>query len=73
MLLIKKEVNLEELEKFGFESNEDGYYFEDGTIYPIDYIQIYTFSREVFVFSINNTRINCKLFDLIKAGFIEKE
>ena len=70
MLKIKDSVDLKELEKFGFESNEDGYYFDNGAIY--DYIQIDTFSRKVFVFSLNNARINCKLFDIIQSGLVEK-
>ena len=72
MLKIKDNVDLKELEKFEFETNEYGYYFEDGAIYPIDYLQIYQFNREIMVSSLNNENINDKLFDLIQAGLVEK-
>lgn len=76
MLKIKDNVDLKELEKFGFEKREDNYLFangyDDDFISYYDTIEIDLYCREFHICSVNNKNIDDKLFDLIQAGLVEK-
>ena len=69
MLKIKEEVDLKELEKFGFKKDEEQQYM----IKDLD-IFVGTDENEkelVLDFGFNNENINV-LYDLIQAGLVEK-
>ena len=80
MLKIKDSVNLKELEKFGFEYDEDNnYYFYYGftrpdcnseiRMYVDKYDRIITTGFDIYV---AEDKIHDKIYDLIKAGLVEK-
>lgn len=69
MLKIKDEVDLKELEKFGFKKDEEQQYM-------IEDLDIFVGTDEnekelVLDFGFNNENINI-LYDLIQAGLVEK-
>ena len=77
MLKIKDSVDLKELEKFGFEEDINGFIYKRYNGYKLWY--------EVYVEPINRAiriqtysvlfiakRLQCLLFDLIKANLVEK-
>ena len=69
MLKIKEEVDLKELEKFGFKKDEEQQYM-------IEDLDIFVGTDEnekelVLDFGFNNENINI-LYDLIQAGLVEK-
>ena len=68
MLKIKDNVDLKELEKFGFECNEKGQYEKTNTL-------IYK-NRKISGKSINSgwskMYVAYELFDIIQAGLVEK-
>lgn len=67
MLRIKKDVDLKELEKFGFEKDEEEQYM----IKDLD-IFVDTEEKELVLdFGFNNENIMV-LYDLIQAGLVEK-
>ena len=74
MLKIKDNVDLKELEKFGFELKTDKYtgeyYYLEG--YLNDEIIIYTENRVLILITIDCEKINNAIFDLIQAGLVEK-
>lgn len=80
MLKIKDNVDLKELEKFGFELDEDmGQYFYYGFTEPWcnSEIRIYAKqeSRKIsigFDSCVNPCGIHDKIYDLIQAGLVEK-
>ena len=76
MLKIKDNVDLKELEKFGFEKFDDYYLFQNGCdddfIYYYDTIKIDLYCKELEICSVNNKNIDDKVFDLIEAGLVEK-
>ena len=69
MLKIKEEVDLKELEKFGFETEDDGFIWcephEDIVINTQRYILVYGDDEE------GNYSLDV-LYDLIQAGLVEK-
>ena len=73
MLKIKDDVDLKELEKFGFvhkkETNESSelYRWEIKTSSIFDAVTVFVWSREV-----SDTGATDKLYDLIQAGLVEK-
>lgn len=71
MLKIKDNVDLKELEKFGFKFNESigKWYFENLSMF--EYIYINSWNRKIIVDSINGIATSV-LFDLIQAGLVEK-
>ena len=76
MLKIKDNVNLKELEKFGFEENEyDYFYFQNPGQYKEIRILINIKTRNIKTdldpFA-DNYIIHDKIYDLIKADLIEK-
>ena len=76
MLRIKKNVNLTQLEKFGFKKEEGYYLFADG--YDDDFISYYDTieidlaCKELKICSINNEIIEDMIYNLIEAGLVEK-
>lgn len=82
MLKIKDNVDLKELEKFGFEPitiwGGDGYAydFEPDALIKFSYLGIHCASREIVFDNINNEKDMKKgcelLYDLIKADMVEK-
>ena len=58
MLKIKDNIELKELEKFGFfKNNNNNYYFEfPNNVY--DYIEIVDYSREMHIVNLNREKIN---------------
>lgn len=77
MLKIKDNVDLKELEKFGFELYDDDYYFKylytaPNENYEITY-KIYKITKEIKIYTYNLEQyIDNTLYDLIKADLIEK-
>ena len=71
MLKIKDNVDLKELEKFGFKFNEiiGKWYFETRSMF--EYIYINSWNRIIVVDSIKGIASSV-LFDLIQAGLVEK-
>ena len=70
MLRIKDDVDLKELEKFGFEYNEGENWYESRDISKHNYNVIYVFvndNKELWTNGMNDT-----IFDLIQAGLVEK-
>jgi hypothetical protein len=80
MLKIKNDVNLKELEKFGFEYYEEmNEWFYYGFTKPSDTseirINIRNDNRNIhpsFDFNVNQDSIYDKIYDLIQAGLVEK-
>ena len=80
MLRIKKEVDLKELEKFGFEYDEDNnYYFYYGFTRPScnSEIRIYVDKKDRVITTgfdmyVAEDKIHDKIYDLIIAGYVEK-
>lgn len=76
MLRIKKEVKLEELEKFGFEFNEENgrYEYIKRNCIGFTYIVINSWNRIILFAQEKNYDNLCleKLYDLITAGYVEK-
>ena len=78
MLKIKDDVDLKELEKFGFEEDELQYFYYGFTEpNPNSEIRIYVNieTKEIstgFDSYVSPYRIHDKIFDLIKAGLVEK-
>ena len=70
MLKVKDNINLKELEKFGFIYLKCELYhlFID----EYNYIIVYDYSRELNFVCLNNERTKNKIFDLIQAGLVEK-
>ena len=74
MLKIKDNVDLKELEKFGFENGSLCRYIDGRLVYMIvitsthHYIQIRTYDPSIIAKSLQE-----KLFDLIQASLVEKE
>ena len=71
MLRIKPDVDLKELEKFGFIFCEYELYHLSFDEY--NYINVYEYSREITFVCLNDERTKNLLFDLIQAGLVEKE
>ena len=77
MLKIKNNVPLEELEKFGFNKKGDDYkYFDDDTdeyigVQENGYIYVENYNPGL-VGAIVEEKALDKLYDLIKAGLVEK-
>ena len=83
MLKIKDDVNLRELEKFGFTYNGGSECYVDNR--KDSFISIYTEDREIVIdindnlpvsiydtFAEDKEKAKNKLFDLIQAGLVEK-
>ena len=72
MLKIKEEVNLEELEKFGFEKVFDfwRYFYTEYDVIIIDETREIDIEFEIPY--INLQEYNDKLYELIMAGLVEK-
>ncbi len=78
MLRIKKEVDLKELEKFGFEENEYNYFYY-GFTRPNSNSEISILidieTRDILTYldiNVDNSKIHDKIYDLIVAGYVEK-
>lgn len=77
-LKIRDDVDLKELEKFGFLRCPKGeiyrYRHKDGSVCGADFwIRHKPYSREIcFAFHIVDKETLCVLFDLISAGLVEK-
>ena len=72
MLKIKDNVDLKELEKFGFKKDEHGYYTED-TYISINPKDGWTSNKEICEKSFESTPTYADtLYDLIKADLVEK-
>lgn len=76
MLKIKDNVDLKELEKFGFKENDGEYYYDfmEYTPYESSYLCI-DYKREIltgYVIYENISQMTDLLFDLIQAGLVEK-
>ena len=73
MLKIKDDVDLKELEKFGLKYVEEGkgnpemYEWIRETTDKFDYVDVYIWNRKINVSDANDV-----LYDLIKAGLVEK-
>lgn len=73
-----KKIELEELEKFGFEENENNYFYygftrpnsnsEISILIDIETRDILTY----FDINVDNSKIHDKIYDLITAGYVEK-
>ena len=76
MLRIKKEVDLKELEKFGFEFNENNgkYEYVERNCDGFTYISIKSWNRNILFEQEKEYDHNCLniLYDLITAGYVEK-
>lgn len=78
MLRIKKEIDLKELEKFGFEEVRvwgDAGWVYDFAPFKSSYLLIYPETKEIAFDYINfSSNIKCAnlLYDLITAGYVEK-
>ena len=68
MLKIKDDVDLKELEKFGFVFINDEYVFYND--YRIDVVKIDIETREII--SLGDKKGNIVLYDLIKTDLVEK-
>lgn len=71
MLKIKDNVDLKELEKFGFELNSKEWFEKDANN---GYLYVKPISKEIVYSPVNTARdIECNdLYDLIQAGLVEK-
>lgn len=76
MLKIKNNIELKELEKFGFcYDDEKGHYlFCERNISGISYIKINTWNRKIFMRKDReqDKLVLTVLYDLIQAGLVEK-
>lgn len=73
MLKIKNEVNLKELEKFGFKDTGLEYKWFDSVGYPCDTIRVAKDYKDIrFIIYNSFEGILNKLYDLITAGLVEK-
>lgn len=78
MLKIKDNINLEELEKFGFNKKGDDYKYYDNNV--DEYIGIQRGNGYIYVENYNPGLVGAiveekaldKLYDLIQAGLVEK-
>ena len=70
MLKIKDNVDLKELEKFGFKKFKNELYHISSNIY--DNIVIDIDSKEINLSCIANEKIEDIIFDLIQLGLVEK-
>ena len=70
MLRIKDNIDLKELEKFGFIwCGFELYHF---SFDEYNYINVYEYSREITFVCLNDERTKNKIYDLIQAGLVEK-
>jgi hypothetical protein len=67
MLKIKDDVDLKELEKFGFYKTS----WHDSMSACNGDINLATFSRKLYIYN-SNTEVLNKLYDLIQANLVEK-
>lgn len=78
MLKIKDEVDLKELEKFGFEEEETNYFYYGFTRPDCNSeIRMYVDKKDKtittgFDMYVHEGRIHDKIYDLIQAGLVEK-
>ena len=78
MLKIKEDVDLKELEKFGFEEHEKNYfYYGFTTPFCNSEIRMYVNKEDriittVLDINVHENKIHDKIYDLIKAGLVEK-
>lgn len=70
MLKIKDNIDLKELEKFGFTKIRSNYLYDANCIH--NYIEIIEYSRKINIVDLSNKKIEDKIFDLIQAGLVEK-
>lgn len=70
MLKIKDNIELKELEKYGFVFCEFELYHLSFDEY--NYINIYEYSREINFVCLNNEKVKNKIFDLIQSSLVEK-
>lgn len=77
MLKIKDNIDLEELEKFGFKGTSDTYEFNNDD-YDIG-IVVFKETRKIIIYSAmyggyeDGKKVEPMLYDLIMAGLVEKE
>lgn len=69
MLMIKENVNLKDLKKFGFEDCKETYFI---SFNDYDYISICADTRDIRFVCLNNELVADLLYDLIQAGLVEK-
>ena len=70
MLKVKDNIDLKELEKFGFIfCNYELYYL---SFDEYNYINVYEYSREITFVCLNDERTKNKIFELIQAELVEK-
>ncbi len=67
MLKIKDDVDLKELEKFGFKQRNN--YYEIFNHYDVDVITIYENDKTI---ECGDVTADDKLYDLIQSGLVEK-
>lgn len=78
MLKIKDNVDLKELEKFGFRKHIDVYRYEleevDHLVIPM-VLYVYDYERELKITATENSNTHKLdiIYDLIQAGLVEKE
>lgn len=76
MLKIKDNIDLKELEKFGFKGTSDTYEFNNDD-YDIGLV-VFKETRKIIIYSAmyggyeNGKKVEPKLYDLIMAGMVEK-
>ena len=73
MLRIKKDVDLKELEKFGFEKVDNGYintYLNNKSSYGLNGIQVDSETREIYA-ELYFEQVEL-FYNLIQAGLVEK-
>ena len=74
MLKIRDEIDLKELEKFGFEEIKNNWihtYLINNASYGFNGIEIIVETRELYIEVLDNSMSEL-LFDLIKADLVEK-
>ena len=71
MLKIKDNVDLKELEKFGFEKDWFNCNGERRDYYSYGELVVYIDTREVYTFKMRMDTV-VKFFDLVQAGLVEK-
>lgn len=76
MLRIKKEIDLKELEKFGFVRDAHFIDNDGNTMYSYEFLVINTTTRELCICTgvdeLCGDKEIIKLYDLIQAGLVEK-
>ena len=70
-LKIKDDVDLKELEKFGFEKDYHNFNGEIRELYTYGEMIIFVDTREVYSFKMRMQTV-IKLFDITQAGLVEK-